>query len=117
MGHDFDELKGPWYPTYLVRPDDHAIFEIDRSNMCYRLYEKQPKKNRPTAYKHFTYDILTKNYGWYAITKEEIPEHEALNDRWCEIWLKCHESDGHGGIKGRKNLTPEEIDFIQLEQD
>lgn len=115
MGHDFEELKGPWYPKYLVRPDDHAIFEIQPDIMRYGLFGKI--KNKPKAYDHFTYENLVNHYGWYPINEDEIPKHQALNHRWNQIWSKYMESDGHDGVKGRDGLTPEEIDFIQLERD
>jgi hypothetical protein len=102
---------------YLVRPDDHHIFELDPFNGCYRSYFNRDIKNRPHAMKHFTFEILTNNYGWIPIVKSDIPHYEALNKRWGEIWTKCQESDGHGGIKGRSNLTPEEIEFINLQKD
>jgi hypothetical protein len=105
------------YPRFLVRPDDHAIFELQPNNR-YGIYDRTGKmKNKPRAYDHFSFEILTENYGWFPIHANQIPEHEAKNHEWNRIWSKYFESDGHDGIKGRDNLTPEEIEFIQLERD
>lgn len=87
-------------PKYLVRPHDSHIFSIDESNGCYRTYYKNPIPNQPNAYSHFTLDNLTTNYGFFAITEDEIPRYEAKNNQYHE-WLKwANRSDGHGGSKG-----------------
>jgi hypothetical protein len=99
---------------FLVRPDDYHIFEIDPTNGCYRSYFSRNTKNRPHAYKHFTFESLTEEYHWIPITKEEIPKYEALNKRWNEIWAKYYESDGHDNPKGRDYLTDGEREFIGL---
>ncbi len=103
--------------VYLVRPEDNAIFEIDPFNGCYRPYITNKIKNRSNAYSHFTFKNLTEDYGWFPIEKSEIPKYQELNKEWHRIWAKYYESDGHDGIKGRNNLTPEEIEFINLERD
>lgn len=85
---------------YLVRPDDFEIFELDNSNGCYRSYEKKETANRPDAYDHFTFENLTKNYGFFAINENEIEVYEeknTLHHKWLS-WSS--RSDGHGGTKG-----------------
>lgn len=101
---------------YLVRPEDNAIFEIDPSNGCYRPYITKNIKNRSNANIYFTFKNLTEDYGWIPIEESEIPKYQELNKEWNRIWTKYYESDGHNGIKGRNNLTSEEIEFINLKK-
>ena len=87
-------------PKYLVRPHDFHIFEIDESNNCYRSYEKIEKVNRPNAYSHFTYEILTDGYGFFPIEENEIEIYEKKNDFYYKYMRWTCRSDGHGGSKG-----------------
>lgn len=67
-------------PKYLVRPDDFTIFDLDESNGCYRSWSKKPTlyndNTRPNAMNHFTFENLTKNYGFFAIEETEIKIYE-----------------------------------------
>ena len=87
---------------YLVRMNDYAIFELDPSNGCYRIYEQpgKEKENRPNAQSHFTFTNLTENYNFIPIKKKEIPQWIKRHDYELgfRIW-QCR-NDGHGGAKG-----------------
>ena len=87
-------------PKYLVRPHDFHVFELDASNNCYRSYEKVENENRPDAYNHFTFEILTKNYGFFAINESEIEVYEKKNNLYHKWMSWSSRSDGHGGTKG-----------------
>ncbi len=87
-------------PKYLVRLDDYHIFELDASNNCYRSYELREIENRHDAYDHFTFENLTKNYGFFPINAREIEVYEKQNNLYNK-WLSwSSRSDGHGGTKG-----------------
>ena len=85
---------------YLVRPDDFHVFELDASNNCYRSYELREIENRPDAYDHFTFENLTKNYGFFAINESEIEVYEKKNKLYHKWFSWSLRSDGHGGTKG-----------------
>jgi len=74
---------------YLVRPSDFHIFEIDESNGCYRSYTNKnvlhSDGSRPNAQKHFTFDILTKNYGFIPIDVDEIKMYEKKNNEYHDF--------------------------------
>lgn len=97
---------------YLVRPNDYTIFEVDYHNGCYRCLSDRYKRNRFEAYEHFTFENLTKNYGFIPITKEDFPKYEELAKTYWKIMHKYCEPDGHGGSKGIDNLTFGEREFI-----
>lgn len=67
-------------PKYLRRPCDNHIFEIDKTNYCYRSYTTRHVVdrfgNRPEAYQHFTFENLTRNYGFVSITKKQVKGYE-----------------------------------------
>ena len=67
-------------PKYLIRPCDNHIFEIDITNNCYRSYTTCSVTdrfgNRPNAYEHFTFENLTKNYGFTIVDEKDIKIHE-----------------------------------------
>jgi len=85
--------------NYLVRPHDFAIFELDDSNGCYRPYWGKEKPNKQQAYKHFSYEILTENYGFFPIDDDEIPTYKKKNDDHWVFIIWQRRSDGHGGCK------------------
>ncbi len=89
---------------YLVRPEDFHIFELDKSNGCYRSYSARSVTysdgNRPNAQSHFTYENLTRNYGFFPIEKSKIKEYEEKNDLYFKYMSWTTRSDGHGGSKG-----------------
>jgi hypothetical protein len=98
-------------PKYLVRPDDFHIFEIDPLNGCYRGYEEKKVKNRFHAYDHFTFENLTENYGWFPITKEEIPKYlEKMHFHYAFLSWQCR-NDGHGEAKG--GTLGEYIEYLE----
>lgn len=84
--------------TYLIRPHDFSVFEVDPSNGCYRSYEKTPKEHRQTAYKHFTYENLTKNYDFFQITELEL-EHYLKECDFHYGFLGWH-GESKGGTMG-----------------
>ena len=65
---------------YLRRPCDNHIFEIDKTNGCYRSYTTRKVTdrfgNRPEAYSHFTFENLTINYGFIVIDEKEVDIYE-----------------------------------------
>ena len=65
-----------------------------------RAYEEKKIENRHHAYDHFTFENLTKNYGWFPITKKEIPKY--LKDMHFHYAFLSWQSrnDGHGDAKG-----------------
>ena len=85
---------------YLVRPGDYHIFELDKSNGCYRSYSTKgvtySDGTRPNAQSHFTYENLTKIYDFFPITESEIQTWEVH----CKYIIWSTRSDGHGGSKG-----------------
>lgn len=89
---------------YLVRPSDYHIWEIDESNGCYRSYINmdvlRSDGTRPNAQKHFTYEILTKGYGFLPINESEIEIYVKKNNEYQKFTTWQNRSDGHGGIKG-----------------
>ena len=91
-------------PRFLVRPDDHHIFEIDETNNCYRSYMgrnvTRQDGTRPNAQSHFTLENLTNNYGFFPIDENQIPQHEKLNKLHHEFLSWQCRPDGHGGSKG-----------------
>jgi hypothetical protein len=91
-------------PKYLVRPNDFSIFDLDESNNCYRSWSKNPitytDGTRPNAMSHFTYDNLTKNYGFFNIDESEIETYTAKSDEYHKFISWQTRSDGHGGSKG-----------------
>jgi hypothetical protein len=99
---------------YLVRPKDYTIFEVDYTNGCYRCFSDKYKRNRFHAYKHFTFENLTQNYGFLPITEADIPTYKKLAHTYWDIMKKYTESDGHGGCKGTDNLTFGEMEFLGL---
>lgn len=99
---------------YLVRPKDYAIFEVDYTNGCYRCFSDKYKRNRFHAYAHFTYKNLTEGYGFLPISKEDIPKYEKLAHTYWGIMIKYTEPDGHGGNKGKDNLTFGEMEFLGI---
>lgn len=91
-------------PKYLVRPDDYSIFDLDENNNCYRIWSKKPitypDGTRPNAMLHFTYDNLTKNYGFFPIDEDEIEIYIVKNHEYLKFVSWQTRSDGHGGCKG-----------------
>lgn len=90
-------------PKYLVRPDDSHIWELDESNNCYRSYSSiilYSDGTRQNAQPHFTFENLTVNYGFFAISEDEIEKYTKKFNLYYK-WLawSCR-SDGHGGTKG-----------------
>jgi hypothetical protein len=89
---------------FLVRPKDFHIWEIDESNGCYRSYiNKDVTRSdgtRSNAQEHFTFEILTKGFGFFPIDESEIEIYEKKNDEYVKfINWQCR-PDGHGGSKG-----------------
>jgi len=91
-------------PTYLVRPTDFHIFELDDSNGCYRSYVNSDVKRsdgtRTNAQNHFTVDNLTRIYGFFPIDELDIPAYEKKNDEYHSFVKWQNRPDGHGGVKG-----------------
>ena len=91
---------------YLVRPNDFHIFELDESNNCYRSLLKNAvfrgDGSRVNAQKHFTYENLVNNYGFFPIDESEIEFYDKKHDEHYEFLNWQHRSDGHGDIKGGK---------------
>lgn len=89
---------------YLVRPHDFHIFEIDKSNDCYRSYSTRsvtyPDSTRPNAQLHLTFDNLTKNYNFISIKENELKIYEDKHQQYCDYINWTARSDGHGGSKG-----------------
>lgn len=89
---------------YLVRPDDFHIFELDESNGCYRSWATKdvtrPDGTRPHAMSHFTFDILTKNFGFFPIEESELSIYQSKNNEYLKFTHWLDRSDGHGGSKG-----------------
>ena len=88
---------------YLVRPDDFSIFELDESNGCYRYYSKTATYSdgtRVNAMSHFTFDNLTKNYGFFPIEDSEVELYQKKSDDYYKFLSWQSRSDGHGGVKG-----------------
>jgi hypothetical protein len=89
---------------YLVRPNDMHIFEMDKSNSCYRSYTtrdvRRPSGLRPLAQEHFTYENLTEDYNFFPIEKLDIPMYEYFNNIRTQYVSWQARSDGHGGVKG-----------------
>ena len=89
---------------YLVRPNDFHIFELDESNNCYRSLLKNAvfrgDGSRVNAQKHFTYENLVNNYGFFPIDESEIEFYDKKHDEHYEFLNWQHRSDGHGDIKG-----------------
>jgi hypothetical protein len=90
-------------PKYLVRPDDFCIFDLDETNGCYRSWSKTPitygDGTRPNAMLHFTFENLTKNYGFFEINESDIEMYLQKQDEYSKF-LSWNRSDGHGGTKG-----------------
>ncbi len=85
---------------YLVRPGDMLIFEIDESNGCYRVYDEKEIKNRPNAYKHFSYENLTQNHHFFPIEKDKLDVYKHFNSIYYKFLSWEGRPDGHGGSKG-----------------
>jgi len=90
--------------TYLVRPHDFHIFEIDSSNECYRSYSTRSitraDGTRPEAQSHFTYENLTRNFDFIPIDEVDLPYWERKHDFYLGYQSWATRSDGHGGSKG-----------------
>lgn len=84
---------------YLVRPGDFMIFEIDKSNGCYRSQQRKKIKNHQ-AQSHFTYENLVDNYNFLPIKKSEIEKYKNLHDLYYDYRGWESRSDGHGGSEG-----------------
>lgn len=91
-------------PKYLVRPNDFSIFDLDETNGCYRAWSKKPilysDGTRPNAMTHFTFENLTKNYGFFAIDESEIKMYEKKSNEHYKFISWQNRPDGHGGVKG-----------------
>lgn len=89
---------------YLVRPNDMHIFEMDKSNSCYRSYTNRNVTRmdglRPLAQEHFTYENLTEDYNFFPIDELDIPMYEYFNNIYHKYINWTTRSDGHGGSKG-----------------
>lgn len=72
-----------------MEPDDFSIFDLDESNGCYRSWSIKPitysDGTRPNAMKHFTFDILTKGYGFFPIDESQLEEYESKNKHYLEF--------------------------------
>ena len=90
------------HPTYLVRPNDWSLFELDPSNGCYRHYPPRKRCDGTSinAQPHFTYDNLVQNYGFYPIEKSEIPKYQKKSNEHYDFIVWQSRPDGHGGLKG-----------------
>jgi len=88
---------------FLVRPSDFMRFEIDESNGCYRVYQKESNENRQNAYTHFTFDVLVNNYLFIPIEEDDTKRLEIF-DKKRNLHYKFMKwqgrPDGHGGSKG-----------------
>jgi len=91
-------------PKYLVRPNDYSIFDLDETSGCYRSWSRKPLTdsvgNRPTPYSHFTFEILTQNYGFFPIDESEIDIYDQKCDEHYKFLSWQCRPDGHGGSKG-----------------
>jgi hypothetical protein len=90
-------------PKYLVRPKDFQIFDLDESNGCYRSWScKKTYRDgtRPNAMVHFTYDNLTRGYGFFPIDESQLEEYTNKSDEYYQFISWQSRSDGHGGSKG-----------------
>jgi len=90
-------------PTYLVRLNDFAIYEIDKSNNCYRSFTtklKYPDGTRAYAQDNFTFENLTRYYDFFPIKKKEIPFYKKKHDLYYKWMAWASRPDGHGGSKG-----------------
>jgi len=90
-------------PKYLVRTRDFHIFELDKSNNCYRSWSTRNitrgDGSRVNAQPHFTLKNLTNNYGFIPIDKSELKMYEH-NKEYHKFVSWQGRSDGHGGVKG-----------------
>ena len=90
-------------PKYLVRPDDYFIFEVDETNGCYRSKSSNLTYSDGTkvpAQKHFTYENLTLNYGFFPIDEDELDVYQKKEEMHINFEIWQSRSDGHGGSKG-----------------
>lgn len=92
-------MKNKKQAPYLVRPNDFMIFEIDKSNGCYRtIHRSKIKKHQ--AQSHFTYENLVNNYNFLPIKRTELKNYKLLRDYYYDYRTWETRSDGHGGTKG-----------------
>lgn len=91
-------------PTYLVRPEDFHIFDLDKTNNRYRSYTtrnvRYPDGTRPNAQEIYTFKLLTENFGFFPIKRNELKVYEAKNKLYHKYQNWASRSDGHGGCKG-----------------
>ena len=101
--NELKDLVNP-LPRYLVRPHDVHIFELDKSNNCYRSYSTRQVTyadgTRAAALSHMTYDNLTENYDFFPITEKILPDYEKKHQLYMDYSMWRSRSDGHGGVKG-----------------
>lgn len=88
---------------YLVRPNDSHIFEIDPSNGAYRskttivLYSDG---TRPKVQPHYTFDFLTKNFGFIPIEEKDLQFYIQKGKEYMDYQRWASRTDGHDGRKG-----------------
>lgn len=89
---------------YLVRPSDFHIFDLDESNNCYRSWSNKnvtyDDGTRPNAQLHYTFNNLTENYHFFAISESDLEIYEKKNDDYNKFISWQTRPDGHGGSKG-----------------
>lgn len=102
-------------PKYLVRPDDYMVFILDETNNCYKTTDCPFQ-----AHKYFTFDTLTKNFGFFPIEEDKVNVYEKLCNLYYGYIVYTRRNDGHGGLyivdidfeaylKQEHNTTIEEV--------
>ncbi len=82
-------------PKYLIRPSDHAIFELTE-NDCYAL---QDSIDKDFLYNCYAYDTLF-NLNFTPCKEEDLEGVKEKQKLYSEYQNWVTRSDGHGGIKG-----------------
>jgi len=90
-------------PTYLARPHDFSIFELDESNNCYRIEvnARRTGGSRPQANPAYTFDLLVFEHDFITINNdEELKEYKVKHKYYMDYMKWFTRPDGHGGSKG-----------------
>ncbi len=82
-------------PKYLIRPSDHAIFELAENDQ----YANRNNIGKDYIYNFYTYETLF-NLGFTTCKEEELAEVIEKQKLYSDYQKWVSRSDGHGGIKG-----------------